>query len=354
MKQMLPCKTSSQSTSYNPLGIIRIVAVAYFMFFELGDRFQDLTYFRDIEPELMTQNLFFRSTNLAYPFDLESKIFLGKTWLGIYKAMFFGFGTLAIFGVFTRLSLLCFACLSLYLNAGLTATTAFNHESILTQHILFILSISPGAKSLSIDSLAKAFRNNWPSGTLKYSTLITLVKASLADSTFSQLKIFETWGCKLILCLFCVVYLSAGISKIHLSDGKWWDGETLGFYLGRDKVDNLWIADNQSSTPSEPGKPAIQIIDHTYGFQTTKIGHWFAQSKPLLVIMSTGSLIWEFLPFLLFMRPLYRNSYLILSILMHQGIGLTMNLSFPSYQIYLLILIDWPSIFRKVRSQTQA
>lgn len=335
---------------YNPLGMIRIAAVINLLVISLGDSIGFFSYASHIDEGLMTDNFFFRFTGLSFPFETESIVVLGKTWSGVYKAFFFGFGILAGLGVFTRVSLLVFASISIYLSAGLAAGHAFNHDTVLTHHLLFILAIVPGVRSFSIDALYYSYRDRKANGSESNSSLARL-KAALLCPRFRALEIAEGWGIKLVLLLFFIVYLNAGLSKEILSEGKWWNGDTLGYYLGRSEVDDYWIAKSVDVEPWEEGKPRAHFVDHTYGYETTWIGHQIAQSKLLLVLLSVSSLAWELCPFMLFMRRPYRIFYLFLSCAMHMGIGFTMGLPFISYQAFLLLLVDWPYLLRAIRKR---
>lgn len=333
--------------SYNPLGLIRIAAVLYFAFFSLGDSISFLFFASEIDAKLMTNNLVLRALSAPFPFDISQEVLFGKTWLGLYKLIFYGSAFCALFGIFTRFSLFLFATSALYLCSILSANLLFNHEYVLTIYILYALAIVPGSKSISIDAFVRVMCKRSQQAkkvTPRIKRISKSVTKSLTDSRFLQLKTHESWGTKLILSLFFIIYLSSGLSKVILSEGRWWDGETLGFYLGRDDTQNLWIALDGEHPPYEDGKPATRIVDHTYGFETTGVSRTLARSRLLLILLSLSTLAWEFSSFLVFMRPCLRNAYLFVSILMHVSIGLTLHLGFPSFQIYLLLLIDWLSI----------
>ncbi|MDQ8184001.1 hypothetical protein [Pelagicoccus sp. SDUM812002] len=340
-----PKQASLRPKVYNPLGLIRIAAVIYLVF-ALGDRLDFFYYASKVDPILMTENYFFRFIGSTFPFDIQKEVLLGKTAWGLYKAVFWVAAFCAGVGFFTRFSLLVFGAVSLYLNAGIAANLQYNHESVLSQHLLFVLAISPGVKSISVDALLRGLLSMREFGVQAF---LRHLKGRIRSEQFWRLKTREPWGTKLVLAVFFVVYLASGVSKLVISEGKWWDGQTLGYYLGRTQVEDYWIADLTDAGPSEEGKPFIRFVDHTYGFQTTEIGQWIASFPELLVLLSIGTLIWELSPFLLFFPPLYRNAYLLWSVSMHVGIGLAMKLGFPSYQVYLLLLVDWPAFIRGCR-----
>lgn len=332
-----------KSAFFNPLGLIRIVAVIYFASFAIDGRFGTLKYYQNIPQDLITQNWFFRLTHLSFPPSASQPSILGIAPLWVFAISYLIFAVTSAIGYRTRASLFIFALLSLYFNSGFNSVVFFDHEALLTQYLLFLLVMLPGAQSLSIDAFFRVFRDT------KLPKTRERIKRTLAHPDFHKFYCDADWSKKTILLLFALVYLVAGISKLTLSDGKWWDGNTLGYYLGREKTEILWIGSERPHEPTEPGKPPIAFVDHTYGGSATQLGTFLSQSQALLTILSITTLAWDFTGFCFFLSRPFRNVYILICVALHLGIGITMGLGFPTYRIYLLLLLDWPWIFDLIK-----
>lgn len=332
-----------KSAFFNPLGLIRVVAVTYFALFAINGRFGTLKYYQGIPQDLLTQNWFFRFTHLSFPPDLSQPSVLGIAPLWLFAISYLIFAVTSAIGYRTRISLFVFALLSLYFNSGFTSVVFFDHEAVLTQYLLFLLVLLPGSESLSADSFLSVFRRT------KLPKVSDRIKRALVHPDFHRFNYDAESSKKIVLLVFALVYLVAGVSKLALSDGKWWDGNTLGYYLGRETAEILWIGSDRSHEPTEPGKPPIAFVDHTYGGSTTQLGKLLSQSQALLIVLSITTLAWDFTGFCFFLSRPSRNVYILICVSLHFGIGLTMGLGFPTYRMYLLLLLDWPWIFDLIK-----
>lgn len=309
---------------YNPLGLLRMMAVGFYAVVLPGN-LQDLHRSLDVPQELFIEN--FGLHLLPIPYPLPAAYQLPFTYL-MYLTMI-----LAFFGVATRLSLALFTLGALYLASGVASLTFFNHEIIFTLNILLILIIAPGTEKCSVDELIRWWRRR---------------RERPLASVFT-LQGTNAWGYRLILVTLCVVYMTAGVSKLRYSDGRWLTGETLSFYLSRDTNTQLFYGAKPTEETSDLWKSGVGLIDHGYGGVTDPLIRPFAEHLWLMSILSIGVVLLELGAFLLLFPPLVRTLFLLAALSMHKGIGFSMGLPFVTYQAYILLLIDWPWLIYHLR-----
>lgn len=244
----------------------------------------------------------------------------------------------AALGLLGRLNLLILAFIGYFLFGTIEGIGVFDHHLSLPCQVILVLALVTGTMKISID----------------YTILNLYYKKKNKTLNFQE---NHKWGLNLILGLIMLTYLTAGISKFRYGNGTdWLNGSTLSFYLKertdtyKDNNAQLIIGDNKISD-QDKWKDKFGFIGHTYGnYQTSKrwneIANYIASNKPLVILLSIGSVLFELLGFMLFINTRYRNIYLICAIIFHMSIGQLMGISFRQYRVICFCLIDWEYIFK--------
>ena len=300
---------------YNPLGLIRVLAVLFW-----GSRLeQHLEFMRtsaDLPPGFIAKVIGHRIVPLPYPLP---EAFCHPLKVVLYIALFG-----ALLGLFTRACLAITSLGAIYLGAGFAAANLYDHHLLLTLYVLAILTVAPGTTQLSLDALIKWWRaDNRPP------------VRELASFTSGN-----TWGYKLILCVLATVYMTAGVSKLRYSGGHWLNGQTLGYYLSRTDNEQEYLGPRGTDTPHiHEGR--IDLVDHAYGWGARPAVRPYATVTAFMALLSVATVALELMSPLLLAHPIARALYLLSAFMMHSSIDLSMDIGFFHYRVYALCLVDW-------------
>jgi hypothetical protein len=259
----------------------------------------------------------------------------------LFAASAFG----SFFGIFTRLSLLVFGVLSIYLTGIKASLGTFDHVNCLISQIIVVLALIPGSTNLSADRL------------FRY-----LVRYRKGQSFFTyQLFCYRkepVWGVRLLLILLACVYFSAGFSKLRFGGLKWLDGNTLTHYLDGSaspvhygSVPPMYMS---RKVPSEDKwKDGFGIQSYSYGNRqgnpiAIKTGQYLAKIPLAMKIFAIATIFFELSGLLILVDGWPRTLYLLGAIGMHVSIGFFMNLDFISYRVLCFLLIDWQWVFNQI------
>ncbi|WP_127818017.1 hypothetical protein [Microbacterium sp. CPCC 204701] len=238
---------------------------------------------------------------------------------------------LSVVGLATRPALLCLVLVGLFARAVEVSQGVFDHESSLTTQVLFVLVFAPGTNTISLEHLIRWWR------------------AGRKDLLGYLTRPFRQWGVYLILGLLAVTYTTSGLSKLRFSDFRWFDGETLGFYLrGLTSGDEVYVVGGgQATWRDDFGLEMYTYGNYNYGSYhpaaLTGIVDWMAHTPAIMIAVSVATLLLELGGLLLFV-PRLRSLMLIGYICMHTTIGVLMGLPFLEYQVICLLFIEWERI----------
>ena len=207
-------------------------------------------------------------------------------------------GVLAFVGLRTNLSLLLFALGNIFLQAYLYSFGDYHHPEAIMMIALLALAFSPCGHELSLDA-------RW-----RRKPLNPLLDSLSAQSTDRRSSEFAGWPIRLIQVFFCLMYLSAVISKHHVSGWGWANGFTLQAYLIQDGL--RW------------GSPLALWAAQFH----TLI--WLAQ----LVVLGFQGTFWVTLIF-----PRTRWLYLPLGLVFHTIIYVTLQAPFWQWMVLYVVFI---------------
>jgi hypothetical protein len=163
--------------------------------------------------------------------------------------------------------------------------------------------------------------------------------------TFSQLFKHNhlTWGRTTILLIITIGYFSAGASKIIYSEGKWFDGSTLSFYMsGESNIQTNYFIEGKDQ--NNLWKSGYNLSYYAYKNPRTFWGEWLIHSPNLLTFMSSTTILFEILSPLALLGGVYNIIILLSAILFHLSADWMMGIEFLPHQIFCLILLDWNKI----------
>lgn len=301
--------------AYNPLGLVRVLAVAFW-----ASRIkQHMLYMRDcldLPPGFLSKLLGHYLVPLPYP--------LPEAYHQPLSMLLYGVAALALIGLFTRASLAFTSVGAIYLSSGYAAGNLFDHHLLLTVYVLVILTFAPGSDQLSLDALIRW----WRAG--KREPL-----RELASFTTGR-----TWGYKLILCVIAIVYMTAAVSKLRYSELRWLNGETLGYYLSQSDSEQVYFGVRGDFAPKlQDGR--VPLVDHAYGWGAAPAVRPYASVQPVMALFSVATVALELTSPLLLAAPPVRALYAASAFAMHQSIDFSMDIGFFHYRVYLLVLMDW-------------
>ena len=291
----------------------------------------------DAVAQLHVPPFLFQFLPLPYPMPPE--------YLPAYQTAFFAIGVCAMLGLFTRVSLVLFSGLLIYLMGSQAAIGWFDHEASVSSQIFLILALAPGSTSYSLDKLLK-----WAYQRIQKRT------ASLREAIMG--KPVPVWGVRLILILVTAVYFTAGFSKIRFSEGRWVDGKTLTFYL--DGRASIYQEGDMQRFFGEPTvekqrlwKDGFSIQAHHYMNAqrqpfNRQVGETIAAYSWLIIAFSVATVLSELLAPLALLGGWFRVAVLITFILIHNSIGFLMNISFRELLVIDFFLIDWVWVYTQL------
>ena len=205
---------------WHPLGLIRIVlayrAIVRYIPQARGFAKKEI----GIDSAHFFDNVGSTLTVFNYPMSASA---LPVMTYGLYVA-----ALLAMVGLFTRTALAVLGLGLLYLFSGHAMRAGFNHQTAMIIQVFLILALAPGSKAWSLDRLIAIarfrFKRRHKPKTARGFSPLRMVRHMQGPAV-------PRWGLQLILALFVVVYTGAGVSKLRFSDYRWYDGQTLGYYL---------------------------------------------------------------------------------------------------------------------------
>lgn len=253
---------------------------------------------------------------------------------------------LALVGLLARVALIALAFLNLGLGLAVNAWGYTAHASALPALVLFIVAFAPGATALSLDAL-----------------LIKLVaqrKGRPPPGWAPELLPHSpksVWPVRTLLVLLCLLYFSAGVSKLRYAGGDWADGQTLAFYLGggskRGEGTQRFIQ-QRGDRPDQAFRDGFGIVDYAYVGRPTAIGSWLSQQPVLLRLIASAALLGELLFPLALLGRWPRRLALLFGLLFHAGIALTLSINFTAYIICYTMFVDWCGLVRRLRTRPTA
>ncbi len=307
------------------LGILRIVLIGGLALPRISKSLNWLEWAAETPIELMQPVLAIRLLHLPYPMPQEM---IG--WFGIIVRTA---GFCALFGIFTRVSLILFSLGFLYLAGGQSSWGFFAHTPSLPAQALLILAFAPGSDAWSLDRVFK-----------------TLGSREEKESFWNRLRgpLVSAWGLRLILVLLALTYFSAGLSKIRYSGLKWADGKTLGFYMNGSSISQL----QQFSGPIRPSskqlwKDGFGIENYLYATPGTKLSRRLAQNAGFMAILSVFTLVTELGFPLVLLGGFFQTIFLLAAASFHAGSHHLMGVNFDPWLYVCLILVDWKTLIKK-------
>jgi len=314
--------------TYDPMGLIRMAAVFCYAKWNFSRDFHRLQDALDLPPELIPMNLGLRLLPFPYPLPADSLD-------ALYAAMVVA-GTFAFIGFLTRPALFILATGALYLASGRAALSLFDHEEVLTLAFLWILAVYPSGKSFSLDAMICWWRRGRPEGR-PFRTVFSLHRRN-------------AWGYRLALAALCIVYVTAGVSKLRYSEGEWLNGETLSFYLSRDSGVQVYLGARWEETAGENWKSPVPLVDHAYGAGARPWVRPFGRNLALMRCLSIATVALELAAPLILGPPVVAALFMAAAFAMHTSMDLAMYLGFPAYRLFILLLVDWPALINTGRS----
>jgi uncharacterized membrane protein YphA (DoxX/SURF4 family) len=229
------------------------------------------------------------------------EFFVGLYWV----TMISGFSTLI--GFFTKTSALLFSLGNLFLIAHAYSYGTHHHPDAAMAIFLLLLAFSPSGSCLSIDSYLRRFRIG--------------VKGASSWGIGARLH-NAYWPLLLTQVLLSLIYLSAGLCKLHRGGLDWINGYTLQNHLLQDGV--RW---------------------------KIPLGLWLAGQHELCILLSIGVILFECFFFVAIFLKRITPVILIVGVGFH--IGLIMTMSAPFFQLVTLyvVFIDFDAILNLVRSR---
>ncbi len=313
--------------SWDPMGPVRMLAVAIYAWFRLRRELWEMEVARDVPYALVPDNFGLGLLPLQYPLgDPQADVL--KVTLAL--ACVFGF-----VGFLTRPAMLVLAVGATWLSSGYSSLQYFNHELVLTLAFFWILAVYPSGRSFSVDAAIRWWRKGRAEGR--------------PFGEIFSMKSVGPWGYKLALVTLAVVYITAGVSKLRYSDGDWHNGETLAFYMSRTDAQQLYLGATWERLVDEPWKSPVPLVDHGYGGSATELSQSMARSPLIMRITALATLVLELGAFLMLGPAWIAAAFMASVFVMHSTIGATMGLGFVTYRMYLLLLVDWPGLAATLR-----
>lgn len=321
-----------------PLGLLRIFLVFFSIERYMGNILRGIS-FQDPQLYALHERSFLVKL-LSYPFGLLEENLL------VFALLYYLAAGCALIGLFTRPALFLFGLFTLYLTGVTTSHGIFNHEASLVSQVLILLAFVPGTKALSADNAIKWFFKT------KDKTIASLGSA-LAGARV------PVWGYKLLLLLLAFTYFTAGVSKIRYGGLQWLDGKTLTHYM--DGSASPFTEGKKPIFISPPDVPEEAKWKDGFGIYSFSFGNrqaspfWRATGEAIvanrfyITTLTVLSVFFELAAFTMLFAGWPRTLYLLGAIMMHNSIGVLMNLPFSEYQILCFFLIDWRWVLNQLQ-----
>jgi hypothetical protein len=281
---------------------------------------------------------FYAPPSLARWFSVPPVSQVALTWLAPLALVLVA---LAFVGLATRVSLIALSALNLFLGLSANSWGYTAHASALPTLVLCIVAFAPGVSSFSLDALvlaAHARRTKRP-------------RSKLALEVIPRRKV-SIWPVRTVLIVLCLLYVSAGVSKLRYSGLQWTDGRTLSFYLGGGSergsdVEQRFVADPRAAS-AERFRDGWGLVDHAYVGRPTAVGLWVAKQSRLLEFLSWGALLWE-LTFPMALLGGWPRAFAFAGgVGFHLAIHLTLSINFSSYLVCYALFVDWVALARRI------
>jgi len=306
-------------------GVFRVVLLGWFAWYYAARLFERLRSVADRPVE------FYAPPSLGSWLSLPP---LSEAWLAWLEPLAVVLLVLGFVGLVTRAALIALAALNLLLGLAANSWGYTAHAFALPTLVLCLMAFAPGVTSFSLDAVVLRWRN---SGSRSRSQPEVLPRRAVS-----------VWPMRAVLLVLCLLYASAGLSKLRYSGWQWTDGNTLAFYLagGSERgatKEQRFIADPKASQ-AERFREGWGLVDHAYVGSPTSAGIWLSQQRRLLALLSWGALLWE----LGFPLALCGRRARVLALLggvgFHLGIHLTLSINFSSYLVCYVLFVDWRSL----------
>ncbi len=274
-----------QSVSLGHLAIARIVLVAFQLLWYatsgLGERVMGGVAAFDFVPR---PTLVF--TILSAPFGGVGA--MDAAVLSNMYAVAWAAGVLALFGIFTRVSLAAFAFANLFLLSWVHSYAQLVHSEALLSIALALLAFAPAGRAYSVDGLGRGDR-----GTSEWAAWPLLATQSL----------------------LAIAYFSAFVAKVGASGTTWANGSTLQYFA------------------------YVKGLTHGH-----PLGIWLSQQHELARLLSAGALVFEATFWLTLFCPRLVLPMVVGGAMLHTGIYFTIGA--PFFQFIALYVVFLPSIRR--------
>jgi hypothetical protein len=286
------------------LAVCRIVVVTAALVFFRESLEWHLRLIQDNETFIKPQAIM---VGLTYILGLgvvrSTEFFVGLYWV----TMISGFSTLI--GFFTKTSALLFSLGNVILISHAFSYGTRHHPQAAMAIFLVLLAFSPSGSCLSIDSLLQRWRD----------------KSGRARSWGTRASLHNAyWPLLLTQVLLSLVYLSAGLCKLHRGGLAWMNGYSLQSHLLQDAV--RW---------------------------NTPLGLWLAGQHELCIFISIVTILFECFFFLGIFSKKLRLAILLLGVGIHTGIFLTMAAPFFQLITLYIVFIDFDRVLDFVKSTLQ-
>lgn len=307
------------------LGIFRVVLVAWVGWFfvtRVWDR---------LPRQAARPREFFEPVSLASWFPVPLPV--EPEWVSVLRLAMAVLIVLALVGFLARLSLIGLALLNLYLGLAANSWGYTAHATALPTLVLIVLAVAPGATTFSLDS-ALCQRS------ARYRRLL----GRPPSSARTWRRTSSVWPVRAVLILLCLVYFSAGASKLRYSGWRWTDGRTLAFYLAGGSERGAGETQRFMAAPTSQNdrfRDGWGLVDHAYVGKSTALGRWVAGQATLVRLLATFALLWELLFPLALLGKNWQRAMLVLGAGFHAGIELTLRINFLSYVVCYAIFFDW-------------
>jgi hypothetical protein len=321
-------------TKHYQIGVFRVILVAWVGWF-YSERF-----FSRLEAVQGRPQEFFDAPSLAVWLCLPLPV--SDAALNVLRQLALPLVLCALFGLCTRASLLLLAALNLILGLTVNAWGYAAHASALPAVVLFLIGFAPGVTSFSLDALIVrqlARMRGRPSGPSAPEVLPT--------------RPVSIWPVRAVLVFLCLLYFTAGLSKIRYAGASWADGKTLAFYLAGGSLRG-GEAQRFFADPSAPAERKFRdgygLVDYAYVGRPTSWGYWLAEQPLLLRILAATALLWELLFPLALLGRRPRHVALLMGIGFHFGIGVSLRINFSSYLVCYALFVNWSSVTHRLRA----
>ena len=325
------------SRGHHP-GVFRVVLMGWFGWYYAARLFDRLRSVADRPIE------FYAPPSLGRWLCLPPLPEAGLVWLEPLAVVLLVLGCV---GLCTRAALIAFAALNLFLGLGANSWGYTAHAFALPTLVLCLLAFAPGVTSFSLDAVLL----RWWHG--RRSSSISGTGTGTSTGRHPEViprRAVSIWPARAVLLVLCLLYASAGVSKLRYSGWRWTDGNTLAFYLGGGSErgatkEQRFIADLRAPE-AERFREGWGLVDHAYVGSPTPAGLWLSQQPRLLALLSWGALLWE----LGFSLALFGRWARVLALAggvgFHLGIHLTLSINFSSYLVCYALFVDWRALGR--------